>query len=115
MEKIRAFRASLEENPMYNPHQTAKVVMSKFGQVTEGEVARCIRNMASKSCELDAIPTTTLKQVLDTLIAPITRIVNVSLKNGIFASNWKTAIVCPILKKAGLDLILSSFRPVSNL
>ena len=32
-----------------------------------------------------------------------------------FASKWKTAIVHPILKKAGLDLILSNFRPASNL
>ena len=71
--------------------------------------------MASKSCELDAIPTTTLKQVLDTVIAPITRIVNMSLENGIFASKWKTAIVHSILKKVGLDLMLSNFRPVNNL
>ena len=71
--------------------------------------------MASKSRELDAIPTTTPKQVLDTVIVPITRIVNVSLENGIFASKWKTAFVHPILKKAGLDLMLSNFRSVSNL
>ena len=115
MEKIREIRASLEEHPIYNPQETAKAFMSKFDWVTEKEVARCIRNMASKSCELDAIPTTTLKQVLDTVIVPITRIVNVSLENGIFASKWKTSIVHPILKKVGLDLILSNFRPVSNL
>ena len=71
--------------------------------------------MASKSCELDAIPTTTLKQVLDTIIAPITRIVNVLLEGGILVSKWKTAIIHPLLKKTGLDLILSNFRPVSNL
>ena len=65
--------------------------MSKFDQVTESEVARCIRSMASKSCELDAMPTTTFKQVLDTVIGPITSIVNVSLENGIFISKWKTA------------------------
>ena len=52
---------------------------------------------------------------MDTVIVPITSIVNVSLENGIFASKWKTAIVHPILKKVGLDLILSNFRQVSNL
>ena len=67
--------------------------MCKFEQVTEREVVRCIRNMASKSCELDAIPTTTLKQVLDTIIVPITRIVNMSLESVIFASKWKAAIL----------------------
>ena len=71
--------------------------------------------MASKLCELDVIPTTILKQGLDTVIVPITTIVNVSLENGNFASKWKTAIVHPIQKKVGLDLILSNFRPVSNL
>ena len=115
MEKIGAIRVSLEEHPIYNPQETATAFMSKFDQLTENEVARCIRSMAGKSCELDAIPTTTLNQVLDTVIVPITRIVNVSLENGIFASKWKTAIVHPILKKAVLDLILSNFRPVSNL
>ena len=89
--------------------------MCTFEQVTEREVGRCIRNMASKSCELDAIPTTTRKEVLDTIIVPITRTVNVSLESGIFASKWKTAIVHPLLKKSGLDLRLSNFRPVSNL
>ena len=28
---------------------------------------------------------------------------------------WKTAIIHPLLKKAGLALQLSNFRPVSNL
>ena len=40
---------------------------------------------------------------------------NVSLREGIFASNWKTAIVRPLLKNLGLQLVLSNFRPVSNL
>ena len=114
MEKIRTIMDSLEGHPIYNPQETAKAFMCKFEQVTESEVARCIRNMTSKSCELDAIPTTTLKIVHDTIIVPITRIVNVSLESGIFASKWKTAIVHP-LKKTGLGHILSNFREVSNL
>ena len=31
------------------------------------------------------------------------------------ANRWKTAIIKPILKKAGLDLICKNYRPVSNL
>ena len=115
MEKIRVIRSRLEKHPMYKPQETTNAFISKFETVSESEVAECIRSMASKSCELDAIPTRILKQVLNTVIEPITRIVNVSLEEGIFASKWKTAIVHPILKKAGLDLILSNFRPVSNL
>ena len=32
-----------------------------------------------------------------------------------FADSWKVAIIRPLLKKAGLDLIASNYRPVSNL
>ena len=51
-EKIRLIRSRLEEHPMYKPQETAKAFMSKFERVPESEVAKCIRSMASKSCEL---------------------------------------------------------------
>ena len=71
--------------------------------------------MSSKSCELDAIPTTLLKQILSDVIRVITKIVNISLTTGAFSQSWKTAIIHPLLKKVGLDLISKNCRPVSNL
>ena len=71
--------------------------------------------MANRSCKIDPIPTTLLKKVLPSVIGPITSIVNNSITTGIFAMTWKTAIICLLLKKAGLTLQLSNFRPVSNL
>ena len=55
------------------------------------------------------------KEILPSIIKPITQIVNTSLTKGILAKLWKTAIIHPLLKKAGLALPLSNFRPVSNL
>ena len=86
MEKIKRIRDSLEVHPKYNPQATAKAFQCTFEWVTKKEVTKCIREMASKSCKLDAFPTTTLKQVLDKIIALITRIVNVLLESGISAS-----------------------------
>ena len=43
-----------------------------------------------------------LKETLPSCIKTITHIVNISLKNGIFTSNWKTAIMCPLLKNMAL-------------
>ena len=40
---------------------------------------------------------------------------NTSLKEGMFASDWKTALVRPLLKKVGLKLIHSNYRPDSKL
>ena len=37
------------------------------------------------------------------------------VKQRVFLSKWKEAIVRPLLKKAGLELQFSSYRPVSNL
>ena len=40
---------------------------------------------------------------------------NLSLTQGIFSKTWKSAILRPLLKKTGLDLINVNYRPVSNL
>ena len=83
--------------------------------MTEVEVSSIIYKMSSKSCELDAIPTTVLKQILPDVIGVITKIVNISLTTGAFSQSWKTAVICTLLKKVGLELIPRNYRPVSNL
>ncbi|XP_064653237.1 uncharacterized protein LOC135503563 [Lineus longissimus] len=45
----------------------------------------------------------------------IARIVNLSLQDARVPTEWKCALVSPLLKKAGLDRTFSNFRPVSNL
>ena len=51
----------------------------------------------------------------DALIPVITMIINKSLEAGLFPESWKEVLVCPLLKKPGLDIIFKNFRPVSNL
>ena len=65
--------------------------------MTESDVATIIKGRASKSCEIDAIPTTLLKDILPSVIEPITTIINISLQHGIFASAWKVAVIKPLL------------------
>ena len=71
--------------------------------------------MQIKSCELDYLPTHILKDHMDSFILILTKIVNLSLKSRVFSEDWKTAILRSLLKKIGLDLIDSNYRPVSNL
>ena len=71
--------------------------------------------MKTKTCELDPIPTKLLKEHLNLFLPIITKLVNVSLSTGEFFIDWKCAIVRPLLKKVGLDLLKKNFRPVSNL
>ena len=58
---------------------------------------------------------TLLSACLDPLLPVITNMVNLSLRTGYFADAWKTAVVHPLLKKPGLDLLFKNSRPISNL
>ena len=53
---------------------------------------------------------------VDILLPAITKIINLSLTSGQFEEEiWKCALISPLLKKLGLDLLFPNYRPVSNL
>ena len=102
----------------YTPYTFEVESHSRFQQVesmTEAEVSSIIYNTCSKSCELDIITTTLLKQILPDIIGVITKIVNLSLTTEVLSQSWKTAVIHPLLKNMGLELIPRNYRPVSNL
>ena len=115
MDKIKNIPDLLSGCQKYKPNYKSTPAFSTFTPITEEEVAKLIGKMTSKSCELDPLPTTLLKEILPGVIGPLTKIINVSLIQGIFADTWKVAIIRPLIKKLGLDLLLSNYRPVSNL
>ena len=55
-----------------------------------------------QSCDLDPLPTTgtLLKACLDTLLSPITNIVNALMCSGLFPDDLKQAQVNPLLRKS---------------
>ena len=88
----------------------------KFDTVSEKDVKDLIMSMPTKSCILDPLPTILTKTCLDDLVPLITTIINSSLLSGSVPSQFKQAVVTPLLKKKGLDLnTLKNYRPVSNL
>ena len=91
------------------------IAFSEFNLLTGDEVKKIITKSASKNFSLDLIPTCLLKKCLDLLLPIITKIINLSLCLEFSPSAWKCALVIPLSKKFGLDLIFKSFRPVSNL
>ena len=89
---------------------------SSFQVVTESEVLKFINKDPSKTCCLDSCPTHIVKQYIDILFPSLTKLVNFSLKHGIFPNPFKQAIVTPLLKKSTLSKEdLKSYRPVSGL
>ena len=116
MNKITKIRDSLNDHPCYTPCESEDIpALENFKELSEEEVKTIIKSMATKSCESDSLPTNILKEGIDIILPIVTKIVNTSLKTGEFANVWKSAIVRPLLKKTNLELLLSNYRPVSNL
>ena len=89
--------------------------MNSFHSILERGVEKRIRKLPAKSCELDPMPTTLLKSMVDVVTPVITCIINMSLLSGEFYKNLQVAHVKPLTKKMGADLVFKSFCPVSNL
>jgi hypothetical protein len=67
-----------------------------------------------KSAGFDEIPVTILKQTIDLLADPLSKIINLSLSKGIVPKLLKIAKVCPIYKQGSKDEICN-YRPISVL
>ena len=90
--------------------------LKEFTPASVDEVCKLISASPCKSCSLDPIPTWLTKKCIDVLAPIITMIVNLSLSSGEMPSDFKEAILRPLLKKICLDPdILNNFRPISNL
>ena len=99
---------------MQKPEIRSKI--NVFESASEDEIKKPILSSSSKSCDLDSIPTSVLKNCLDILITPITDIINISMETSTFPQNFKEAYVRPLLKNTSLPKKeLKNYRPVSNL
>ena len=95
MTKVVNIIKALSGHPVYNPPDGHIPPLEQFVEVSEDYVMRMIKSMPTKSCELDTIPTNVLKQCLDILVPPITKLVNLSLTSGSFPYDWKVTKVHP--------------------
>ena len=86
-----------------------------FLPLSKLEVHKLVMKMQTKSCEVDLIPTKLLKEYIEKFIGLLANFVNISLESGVFAEEWETATLHPLIKKGGCDIIKPNFHPVSNL
>ncbi len=98
-----------QDEPMFNTQ------LSEFKSLTEDEVKKIVLKSPNKYYELDPIPTNLLRKCIDEILLLLTKIINLSLQLGDMQTSLKKAIIKPMLKKLGLELINKNYRPVSNL
>ena len=84
-----------------------------FKEVSYQTVRRTILKMKkSSSLDLDGISTEMLKLCGESIVVPLTQIVNKSFMLGIFPSDWRHSRVIPIHKKKAKSNV-ENYRPVS--
>ena len=101
--------------PPDKPVVDVKVTLRSFRNLSEQDIYDLVQKSAKKSCVLDPLPTTLVCDSLDVLLPVITKLVNTSLTTAHFPTEWKQAIVNPLLKKGAKDVTHKNLRPISNL
>lgn len=91
------------------------MAFGSFSNVDVSTVSRLIQNAKPTTCTLDPLPSSLVKTHCDIFAPVFCKIINTSLSTGEFYSDWKQAIVKPLLKKSNLDHVKKNYRPVSNL
>ena len=114
-QKIDEIRYQLKHIPQYKVQPKDTPTPKSFAGITENDLLKLIMDMPTKACKSDIIPTKLLKEVLPTIIPALTKIANLSIKNGVFSEKWKSAIVKPLIKSIFKGTIQQNYRPVSNL
>ena len=77
--------------------QVSPPPLIKFTSLTEEKVRELIKSSAKKTCNLEPMPTSLVIDCIDVLLPIITKMINLSLKSGLFADDWKCALVLPLL------------------
>ena len=86
-----------------------------FTPINEQEILNIVSDKKSKSsCGFDLVPPTILKYTIDSIIKPLTYLMNLSLLSGIFPQKMKIAKVIPIFKSQEKSQF-SNYRPISLL
>ena len=115
-EKIDNIRSRITTITPYRLEERSEVpLLDKFTPISEMQLEKTITRMSSKTCALDIIPSARLKEVLGTILPSLRHIVNKSLAQGEFYTDWKEALVKPLVKNRLLGTALTNYRPVSNL
>ena len=121
-QKIDKIHADLHEKRTADPDLTSgesitcQVEFSNFAVLSRDNVKEYACKSAKKSCNLDPLPASLMKNCLGMLLPTITNIVNLSLSTGTMPETLKVAKLVPVLKKHDADHEqFSNFRPISNL
>ena len=74
--KIVKIREELDHHPLFQPSKSIKPKFINFRKLEEDQVKKLVMSTKSKSCELDPILTTLLREILPNLLPTITNVIH---------------------------------------
>ena len=121
VKKISDLKKGIDKSKIVDPLEKLEKKMknntSKFNLkiVTEADLKNTLKKMKKKkSAGTDGLSQENLINGGSILASPLTLIINKSIEDGQFPTEWKEALVTPVLKK-GDPKQLNNYRPVSCL
>ena len=95
--------------------QACSAELTEFERMTEDQVKRLINSFRLKTCILDPLPASIMKDCMDVLLPVLTKMISISTETANVPVQLKEAMIRPKLKKEFLDHeVYSNFRPISN-
>lgn len=99
-----------------SPFPSDREPLIDFQLLCVADVIALVKACPNKSCALDPIPISLLKQLVHILAVPLVSLINMSLSSGYFPTDLKTGIVFLLLKKVNLcPETMDHFRPITNI
>ena len=106
--KITNVRDRLRDNRRFVEEKEREPDMLELNQVSY--VQKIIREHKTTNCRTNPIPSKLIKKFKLCFTPVITTLINLSLRSGTFAENWKLSIVIPLIKKPNLSKDLKNYR-----
>ena len=76
LEKIDKIREGFTNIPAYKPNKRDTPKLKNFTSITQNQLEKTMREMPTKSCQLNVIPTDKLKRILGVGLPALTHIIN---------------------------------------
>ena len=90
-------------------------MLTELRPTTVDELRDIIKKSGIKTSMEDPMPSKLMVPALESMLPVLTKLINLSLKEGNL-DGVKWSVIVPLLKKAGLDIdIWKNYRPVNNL
>ncbi len=104
-------------SPKYSEVYTVKTVEQALTlrAVSELDVTRTITSLKpSRAKDIFGMDVIMFKELSESLVNPITKMINLSVSQGMFPCAWKSSVIVPIFK-SGDPHFASNYRPISIL